>query len=62
MYPSPLSAEMNTKAAVFPAATVAAVFKSLSLRDEEIVVPSVFALAVIAERGSERYGKSAVLQ
>lgn len=44
---------MNTIAKSFPAATEAAVLRSVSLREEEIVVLSDAALDVIADRGYE---------
>ena len=47
----PLSAVMKTRAMSLPAAAFAAPVKSVSLRDEVTVVPSCFALVVIASTG-----------
>lgn len=42
---------MNTRATDFPAAVLAAVFKSVSLREEDTVVESEAALLCIASKG-----------
>lgn len=42
---------MKTRATSFPVAVDAAVFKSVSLREEAMVVPAEVALAVIASSG-----------
>ena len=47
----PLSAVMKTRAMSLPAAAFAAPVKSVSLRDEVTVVPSCFALVVMASTG-----------
>lgn len=44
---------MKTRAKSFPVAVDAAVFKSVSLREEDMVVPADVALAVIASSGFE---------
>lgn len=45
---------INTNATSFPEAAVAAAFKSVSLKEEAMVVPSVRALVLMASRGYPR--------